>query len=191
MEPPGRSGAIDGVMANIDDSDAELVFALGQGDLAALRELHARHAPWLRARLARRCADSDLVDEAVQDTFVVVWNEAQRYEPQAEVGAWLWGIAIRRLISALRRPANRWTRAVPPVPAATEPSAEELALLNVGYGDAGRALGRLSPEMQAVVQAMVLDGLTARETARLLRIPVGTVKSRLTRAKARMREQLT
>lgn len=170
--------------------------AIAQRDVAALRELHRRHAPWLNARLSRRCADPGLVDEAVQDTFVAVWKSADRFEPRGEVGAWIWSIAIRRLISALRRPANRRVVALPWSigPWSTtpdEPSAEDLALLGVRYGDVGRALERLSPELQVVVQAMVLDGLTARETAALLNIPVGTAKTRLRRAKSRLREQLT
>ena len=71
-----------------------------------------------------------------------------------------------------------------------EPSAEERVLLGVEYGDLGTALVRLSPEMRAVVQATVLDGLTTREAARLLGIPANTVKTRLHRAKAQLRRSL-
>jgi RNA polymerase sigma-70 factor (ECF subfamily) len=187
-EPRGSLVAIDRVM---EDTDLELVVALAEGDVAALRELHRRHAPWLSARLARRCSDRDLVDEAIQDTFVAVWRSAGRFDPRGEVAAWIWAIGVRRLISGLRRPANRWVTARPRSAGRDEPSAEELALLGVRYGDLGRAMDRLSPELQVVVQAMVLDGLTARETAGLLGIPVGTVKTRLMRAKMRLREQLT
>jgi RNA polymerase sigma-70 factor (ECF subfamily) len=70
-------------------------------------------------------------------------------------------------------------------------SAEELVLEGVGYGDVAPALEALSPELMAVVQATILDGLTAREAGRLLGIPTGTVKTRLMRAKQVMREQLT
>jgi RNA polymerase sigma-70 factor (ECF subfamily) len=52
-------------------------------------------------------------------------------------------------------------------------------------------LDRLSPELLSVVQATVLDGLSTREAAKLLRIPVGTVKSRNARARAQLREALT
>ena len=52
----------------------------------------------------------------------------------------------------------------------------------------GLALARLSPEMRAVVQATVLDGLTTREAAQLLGVPRNTVKTRLHRAKAQLRE---
>jgi len=58
------------------------------------------------------------------------------------------------------------------------------------WGNAGDALVSLSPELLAVVQATILDGLTTREAATLLRIPEGTVKSRLMRAKRLMREHL-
>jgi RNA polymerase sigma-70 factor, ECF subfamily len=73
---------------------------------------------------------------------------------------------------------------------ASEPSAEEKVLLGVEYGDLGTALLRLSPEMRAVLQATVLDGLTTREAGRLLGIPENTVKTRLRRAKAHLRLDL-
>ena len=56
-------------------------------------------------------------------------------------------------------------------------SAEEQVLAGVEHGDLAGALGGISPELRAVVQATVLDGLTNREAARLLDIPVGTVKT--------------
>lgn len=58
------------------------------------------------------------------------------------------------------------------------------------YGGLGAALQRLSPELRAVVQATVLDGLTNREAAELLGIPHGTVKNRLHRARAQLRAEL-
>ena len=74
--------------------------------------------------------------------------------------------------------------------AGVAPAAEEQVLVSVEYGDACQALARLSPEMRAVIQAMVLDGLSARKAAQLLRVPVSSVKSRLYRAKAHLRAVL-
>jgi RNA polymerase sigma-70 factor (ECF subfamily) len=76
------------------------------------------------------------------------------------------------------------------VPSDTRASAEEQVLLGVRYGELGTAMGSLSPELAAVVQATVLDGLTTREAATLLGIPAGTVKTRMMRARAQMREAL-
>ena len=77
-----------------------------------------------------------------------------------------------------------------PDPTDVELSAEDQVLIGVEYGDLAGALNRLSPELRAVVQATVLDGLTTSEAARLLGIPTGTVKTRMMRAKAQMREVL-
>jgi RNA polymerase sigma factor (sigma-70 family) len=170
--------------------DAELIAAVAAGQQEALRLLHRRHAPWLRARLARRCADRDLVDDAIQDTFVAVWRSARRFDPaRGEVGAWIWTIAIRRLISLLR--VRRLPAAQLGEHDAVTASAEELVLLGVEHGDLGTAIARLAPELRAVIQATVLDGLTTREAAHLLGIPEGTVKTRAMRARAQMRELLT
>ena len=69
-------------------------------------------------------------------------------------------------------------------------SAEDEVLVGVEHGDLGAALGRLSPELRAVVQATVLDGLTTKEASTLLGIPQGTVKTRAARARRELREAL-
>jgi len=170
-----------------DRNDAQVLSAVADGDRRALRVLYDRHAPWLALRLARRCADPGVVDETIQDTFVAVWRGAGRYKGDGDVGAWIWGIAIRRLIDALRR-LPRGQVLVAEVD--DRRTVEEEILIGVEYGDLGGVLRRLSPELRAVVQATVLDGLTSREAGRLLGIPTGTVKTRMMRARAQMREGL-
>ena len=169
-------------------SDAVLVRAVADGDRAALEALYSRHAPWLLLRLTRRCNDPQLVDEAVQDTFVAVWRGARRWTGDGEVAAWIWGIGIRRLIDQLRGRPRPTVELVHD--GRTEPSAEERVLAGVEYGDLAGALQQLSPELRAVVQATVLDGLTTREAGQLLGLPTGTVKTRMMRAKAQLREAL-
>ena len=167
-------------------TDGGLLDAIAGGDPTALRELYARHAPWLQLRLQRRCADRAAVDDALQDPFVAVWKKPARYDGSGEVAAWLWGIAIRRLIDALRRRPRALTLLEREE---AEPSAEEQVLLGIEHGDLAGALNRLSPELRAVVQATVLDGLTTTEAAGLLGIPAGTVKTRMMRARAQLREE--
>lgn len=173
-------------------TDVELLAAVADGDRGALRELHARHVVWVTARLRRRCSDGDVVAEAVQDTFVAVWRSAGRWDGRGEPAAWIWGIAIRRLIGVLRI-RDRWNRDRV-IAAVNEPeivvAAEDQVLIGVEHGDLAGALRRLSPELRAVVQATVLDGLTTREAARLLGIPSGTVKTRMMRARTQLRGAL-
>jgi RNA polymerase sigma-70 factor, ECF subfamily len=172
-------------------TDGDLLAAIAEGDRGALRELHDNHVVWITARLHRRCSDRDAVAEAVQDTFVAVWKGAGRWDGRGEPAAWMWGIAVRRLIGVLRT-RERWSR---PHSAAGEVdvvvAAEETALGGVEHGELATALRSLSPELRAVVQATVLDGLSTREAARLLRIPAGTVKTRMMRARTQLRGALT
>ncbi|MFG1942661.1 RNA polymerase sigma factor [Nonomuraea sp. NPDC048826] len=167
-------------------SDPHLLEAVADGDRRAFETLYGRHAPWLVLRLSRRCADPGVVDEAVQDTFVAVWRTARTWRGKGEVAAWIWGIGIRRLLDQLRGRPRALVRAGEEIVV----SAEEQVLLGIEYGELGTALNRLSPELRAVVQATVLDGLTTREAGRLLGIPAGTVKTRMMRAKAQLREVL-
>ncbi|MGW0915867.1 RNA polymerase sigma factor [Streptomyces sp. NPDC002784] len=178
-------------------ADAALLRAVAAGDSAAMAALYDRHAGWLHARLTRRCPDPEVVREVLQDTFVTVWRSAEAHRGE-EAGGWLWTIAARRLVDArraLERAARLETTPIDGTqggyePAAAMPSAEERVLAGLEYGDVGTALDRISPELREVLRATVVDGLTTRETARLLGIPEGTVKSRAMRARAELRAAL-
>ncbi|MFH8805425.1 RNA polymerase sigma factor [Streptomyces sp. NPDC017936] len=171
-----------------------LVQLVAKGDRAAFEELYRRTSPWMAVRLQRRCADEQIVAEVMQETYLAVWRAAAAFAGTAVGGTavgWLWTIAARRLVDAFRRRAHH---AEPPPAAASRPlapAAEEEALAATVGGDVGDALRRLAPELRQVLQAMVLDGLTVRETAVLLGVPEGTVKTRARRARMAMRKALT
>src|SRR5690349_24893164 len=82
--------------------DEMLLAAVAGRDMGAFRTLYERHAGWLAIRLARRCNDRELVTDAIQDTFVAVWQKPQGFRGDGDIAAWLWRIAIRRLVSRLR-----------------------------------------------------------------------------------------
>ena len=170
-------------------SDAALVAAVKDRDRGALHELFVRHEPWLAIRLSRRCADPTLVDTAIQETFLAVWRTPGAWRGEGQVAAWLWGIAVRSLLHQLRPRANVIER-LRMLRTPSISSAEEEVLARVEHSDVGLAFASLSPDLQAVVQATVLDGLTTREAAALLGIPSGTVKSRMSRARTELREAL-
>jgi RNA polymerase sigma-70 factor (ECF subfamily) len=197
LDPTGRPMTPPSVPHRGDDAahptteagDRELVARIARGDRAALEALYRMHAGWLIARLHGRCQDPELVDTALQDTFLAVWKSASLFRDEGDVGAWLWGIALRRLIDQLRK-----RRPVPIDPAlvvggATSSAEAELFAAGIG-GPLAAALARLEPELQAVMLLTAVDGLSTKEAATVLGIPQGTVKTRLMRARARMQEGL-
>jgi RNA polymerase sigma-70 factor, ECF subfamily len=90
------------VSPGLTPTDVELLAAVGEGDPEAFAVLYDQHPPWLLVRLRQRTANSDLAGQVVQETFLVVWRDARRFQGRGEVGAWIWGIAIRRLLDVQR-----------------------------------------------------------------------------------------
>ncbi|MGN9807753.1 RNA polymerase sigma factor [Micromonospora sp. BQ11] len=177
----------------MDVDDEELLRLVGEGDRRAFDVLYARNAPWLVLRLRRRCRDPELVREVVQETFLTVWRAAAGYRGDGAAVGWLWSVATGRLIDARRRALVRPQSVGVPGDdvLAWSPSAEDEVLAGAYDAELEHALHRLAPELRAVLQATVLDGLTVREAAVLLGVPEGTVKTRAMRARRELREALS
>ena len=170
--------------------DAALLRGVTRGDEEALAALYDRHAGWLTVRMTRRCAMPDVVDHAVQDTFLALWREAGAYRGGGDVGAFIWGIGVRRLIDAIRRETGTRRRLWRAAEPAVVVSAEDQVLVGIEHGRLGQALAQLSPELRGAIEATVLDGLTCAEAAVLLGVAEGTVKSRCHRARVALRAAL-
>jgi RNA polymerase sigma-70 factor, ECF subfamily len=178
--------------------EERLVWLIADGDRAAFDELYRRTSPWLAVRLRRRCHDDELVAEVLQETYLAIWRAAAAFAGASTGGSavgWVWTIAARRLAPELRRRAREGRTALPPValPAHQQvaPAAEDEVLQATVGDEVGEALRRLASELRQVLQALVLDGLSVRETAVLPGLPEGTVKTRARRARIAMREALS
>ncbi|MBL7258623.1 RNA polymerase sigma factor [Paractinoplanes lichenicola] len=179
-------------MTELDEE--HLLRRVARADRAAFDELYRRTSPWLAVRLRRRCADDGMVAEVMQDTYLAVWRAAGTFagvQGGGSAAGWLWTIAARRLVDAMRKRARRPETPAEELPVRSTPAAEDEALAGSIGDEVGAALARLAPELRAVLHAMVLDGLTVRETSILLGLPEGTVKSRARRARTTLKEALS
>ncbi|WP_406004738.1 RNA polymerase sigma factor [Streptomyces sp. NBC_00637] len=177
-----------------DLDEAELVRRVAGGDRAAFDELYRRTSPWLAVRLRRRCADDDVVADVLQDTDLAVWRAAGSYAGSATDGSavgWLWTIAANRLVDAFRRRDRQERVPAAAPPETTAPAAEDEVMAHRVDQNLEQALLGLPPELRQVLQAMVLDDLSVRQTAVLLSLPEGTVKTRARRARIALREALS
>lgn len=177
-----------------DPDEAELIRRTAAGDRRAFDEFYRRTSAWLAVRLRRRCSDSDVVADVLQETYLAVWRGAGGFAGQATDGSavgWLWTIAANRLVDAFRRRARQ--AQLPPVPLAeaTAPAAEDEVMTGRVGQELERALLELPPELRDVLRAMVLDGMSVRDTALMLNVPEGTVKTRARRARIALREALS
>jgi RNA polymerase sigma factor (sigma-70 family) len=191
----GGGVVLPGVRRTLESADEEeLVRRTATGDRRAFDELYRRTSPWLAVRLRRRCADDDVVADVLQETYLAVWRSAGGFAGSAASGSavgWMWTIAANRLIDAFRRRARH--AQVPAVALAetVAPAAEDEVMAGRVGQELEQALLVLPSELRQVLRAMVLDGLSVRETSLLLSVPEGTVKSRARRARIALREALS
>jgi RNA polymerase sigma-70 factor, ECF subfamily len=168
--------------------DDELIAAMAGGDDTALRELFARHAPWLAARL-RSILPAAEVEDVLQESFLAVWRGARGYRPEGSPGGWLWGITRRQAALWLRRRGPEGSPlAVLAGPGADDPA--EAAVARVELAEAVRALGPEGSAAQEVWRLMYVEDRTVSEVAGLMGVPEGTVKSRAHRVRQLMRAVL-
>jgi RNA polymerase sigma-70 factor, ECF subfamily len=162
-------------------SDAELLAAHVAGDRFAFAELFHRHHRQLHrvARLTSRCTED--AEDALQEAMASAHRAAGAFRHDAAVSSWLHRIVVNACLDRLRRNKSHLTTAlddVYPVPDRTTQVETAIAVQ--------RALMRLPVEQRAAVVAVDMHGYSVADTARLLGVAEGTVKSRCARARARL-----
>lgn len=156
----------------------------------SLEQLYAEQHLRLRRYVQRIVGDWETAEDVAQDTFVKALRSWSRREPAASAHTWLYRIATNTAFDELRR--RRRTRMVSylveQVPEGADPSFES----QVAAADAVHQALREVPELfRAALLLHVYDGQAVDEIARRLNVPVGTVKSRLFRARAHARRAYT
>ena len=192
--------------------EAGLVRAVANGSEDALATLYDRHVSGIHAVALRLTGDRGVAEEVVQETFLVLWNRAEQYDPVlASLGTWLRAIARNRTLDKLRAAGRR--PSLVPLGAggddADDPGIDRLGPEVTVVGGAapgegpeeaaeaadlramvGEALAGMPEVERTVIVLAYRDELTQQEIAERLGWPLGTVKTRTRRALARLRETL-
>ena len=170
------------------DADLRVIRRIANGDREALTELYRRHGQEVLQYLRHFTADRGLAEEMMQDTFLAVWKNASTYRGEARARAWLFGIARRRACKHLPRhlPPLADPAEMESVPA-PDPEPEAALLAGIARDEIRQALCRLAPIHREVLLLTFVHALSYAETADILGVPLGTVKSRLSNAKRSLR----
>jgi RNA polymerase sigma-70 factor (ECF subfamily) len=166
-------------------TDATLLEAVAARRPRSLEEFHDRFSRRAYSLARRICVDETLAEDVVQEVFLLVWRQPERYDPaRGTVAAWLMTMVHHRAVDAVRREATRRRRTVAPGDDGDEwlppgPGADEAALDAVVAGHVREALGALPAEQREALTLAYFGGFTQREVASIAGIPLGTVKSRM------------
>ncbi|MGH8230098.1 MAG: RNA polymerase sigma factor, partial [Steroidobacteraceae bacterium] len=193
----GQSPAKVGSRAVTQDScGTELLLARIQGgDLKALAELYdltVARLFGLAQLIVRNRLDAE---EVISDTYIEVWRNAHRFDPERGAAlAWLFTICRSRSLDRHRRNRRNMLEytqvASEELSTLLAPSPEGLSNLNSAAARLGEALLELSPVRRRLVSLAFFEGLTHEEIACRVCLPLGTVKSHIRRALARLRAEL-
>jgi RNA polymerase sigma-70 factor (ECF subfamily) len=183
-------GAADGAGSAADAADRALVAAVAAGDAGAHARLFRAYHGRLAAFARRVTGRADTAEEVASDALMVLWRNAGAYEGRARVSTWLHGVAWRLAMRARARAAARPEAAEidPETAADPGPRAEDDDVL-LRRRLAG-AMAALSPDHRRVIELTYFEGLACEEAAARLGCPVGTVKTRMMHARARLRRLL-
>jgi RNA polymerase sigma-70 factor (ECF subfamily) len=175
--------------AHDDAEDRRLVARIRSHELVAFETLYRRYHPRLCRFLHRMLRPEHLVEEVLNDTLYVVWNQAERFNGMSKVSTWIFAIAYRKALKAIDRHDE-------PLPDASEddqPAADiaEHPESRMSLAQARKAidvaLRCLSVDQRAAVELTYFHGFSYPEIAQIVECPTDTVKTRMFHARKRLK----
>jgi RNA polymerase sigma-70 factor (ECF subfamily) len=170
--------------------EARLIVRIADGDLRAFEELYRIYHKRLTRFIVNMIHRPHVAEEVFNDTMLVVWRRAGAYDGASKVSTWIFAIAYRRALSAMR--GHREPMEDPE--ADSRESLEEGPEQQVGRGQIHRlllgAMGQLSADHRAVVDLTYFHEMDYREIAEVMACPVDTVKTRMYHARRHLKRVL-
>jgi RNA polymerase sigma-70 factor (ECF subfamily) len=170
-------------------TDSELLSRVAELDRSAFADFYDRYAARVFGFLLHLLRNRAEAEDVLQEAFWQVWRQAERFDAgRASAEAWMLMIARSRAVDRLRRRREAVTDTIPELPTDSQP---DISLAR--EDDAAQlaaALARLQPDQREPIRLAFYEGLTHDQIARHLKIPLGTVKTRIRLGFLRLRERL-
>jgi RNA polymerase sigma-70 factor (ECF subfamily) len=172
-----------------EETELELIAQAQGGDRRAFGELVRCHREGVINVVYRMCGDANLAEDAAQEAFIRAWKHLPNYRPRSPFRNWVYRIATNAALDVLRR--EREAVDIDNLPMASPGAGPEAAVEAEERGARVRQAVLALPEASRTVLVLrEYEGLSYKEIADTVGIPIGTVMSRLNYARNRLRESL-
>jgi RNA polymerase sigma-70 factor (ECF subfamily) len=168
-------------------AERRLLKRIADRDRSAMRDFYLLYHRRLARFLTRITSRFELAEEVINDTMMLVWNQAERFRDESRVSTWIMGIAYRQALRALRSATRADAHAVAPE-WQEEVVFESLDAERRDWLD--KALGALSPEHRVTLELTYYGGFSSEEIAAIMGCPASTVKTRMFYGREKLREVL-
>ena len=195
MTQPSATEPAATASSNADENQqmvALVVLVAENRDRTAFMQIFRYFAPRVKGFLVGRGLTSHAADDVLQEVMLAIWNKAGSYDPaKAAISTWIFTIARYKYIDRLRRESRHKTDSDDlDLKPSDAPVADENVLQDQRQIAVQAAIANLPADQQSVIFLSFIKGLAHSEIAEQLGLPLGTVKSRIRRAFARLREEL-
>ena len=159
-----------------------LLDAIKRRDRGAFAELYRLYHPRLRGYLNRILSNAAIAEEVLDDVMFVVWKDARKYRGQAALSSWIFGIAYRKAMTAIRKEGRYQSLLDRGADVNTVPAkaSQDVELIQA-------ALVQLSADHRQVVELTYFSGFSYQEIATIADCPVNTIKTRMFHARRRLK----
>ena len=162
--------------------DLALLVRVGRGDRRAFAEIYGLYQPRLYGYLRRLLPNPATIEEVLDDVMLVVWKDARKFRGQSAMSTWVFGIAYRKAMTAIKSevryqaPLDRRTDAN----AVADKPPQDIDWICAG-------LAHLSADHRQVIELTYFSGFSYREIAEIAGCPINTVKTRMFHARRRLK----
>lgn len=170
--------------------ETRLIEAINGRDLRAFEELYRLYHPRLTRFLGNMTRRPQIVEEVLNDTLLVVWDRPSSYNGACKLSTWIFAIAYRKALKALRRQDEPMEDPRAGERASDDAGPEQLIGQRQVQAALLRAMSQLSPDHRAVVDLTYFHDIGYREIAEIMDCPVDTVKTRMFHARRHLKKML-
>ena len=175
---------------SVREKDALLISRIRARDMAAFEALYRTYRPRLGRFLFKLVHRPQIVEEVTNDTLMVVWDRADTFNGTSNLSTWIFGIAYRKAMKALRSQDEPIEDPLAEQRVSLDPTPEDELGRRRAQVLLLRAISELSAEHRAVVEFTYYHEMGYREIAEIMGCPVDTVKTRMFHARRHLKRRL-
>ncbi len=169
-----------------NECDSQLVERICQQDNHAFEQLYYAYHERLYRFIWRLLKDKSLIEEALNDTMMTVWEKARSFKKQSKISTWIFGIAYRKAMETLRSNTKMKAESLDfEIQDEHEKLDQDIQSEWIKH-----AVNRLPDDQKAVVELTYFNGFSYQEIAEVMQCPVGTVKTRMFHARKSLKLKL-